>query len=76
MIKLKRSPQKGGTNPPPLKQQLRKLSLTQYKLTIKDRKIKQLKMENELLRDFLSHTEVKWGKCKISQQYSDIATST
>ena len=36
-----------------------KLSDLRYKLARKDAKIKQLEMENELMRDFLSFTERK-----------------
>ena len=36
-----------------------KLAVLRYKLTRKDARIKQLEMENELMRDFLSLTERK-----------------
>ncbi len=36
-----------------------KVAELRYKLCRKDARIKQLEMENELLRDFLSHTERK-----------------
>ena len=36
-----------------------KVSDLRYKLARKDARIKQLEMENELMRDFLSHTERK-----------------
>ena len=36
-----------------------KLADLRYKLARKDARIKQLEMENELMRDFLSHTERK-----------------
>jgi len=36
-----------------------KVAELRYKLSRKDARIKQLEMENELLRDFLSHTERK-----------------
>ena len=39
-----------------------KLADLRYKLARKDAKIKQLEMENELMRDFLSLTERKWGQ--------------
>ena len=40
-------------------QQLSKLTQLQYELASKDRYIKRLEMENELMRDFLSLTERK-----------------
>ena len=52
-------PRKDGTQLPPSIQQLSKLSQMQYAMTRKDRYIKRLEMENELLRDFLSLTERK-----------------
>ena len=58
-IKPKGRPRKDGTNLPPSIQQLSKLSQMQYELASKDRYIKRLKMENELMRDFLSLTERK-----------------
>ena len=36
-----------------------KIADLRYKLARKDARIKQLEMENELMRDFLSHTERK-----------------
>lgn len=42
---------------PPSIQRLDKLAQMKYVIASKDRYIKQLKMENELMRDFLSHTE-------------------
>ena len=39
-----------------------KLSNLRYNLTRKDARIKQLEMENELMRDFLSLTERKLGQ--------------
>lgn len=42
---------------PPSIQRLDKLAQMRYVLAGKDRYIKQLEMENELMRDFLSHTE-------------------
>ena len=57
--KPKGRPRKDGTQLPPSIQQLSKLSQMQYELASKDRYIKRLEMENELLRDFLSLTERK-----------------
>ena len=39
-----------------------KLADLRYKLARKEARIKQLEMENELMRDFLSLTERKWGQ--------------
>ena len=58
-IKPKGRPRKDGTKLPPSIQQLSKLSQMQYELASKDRYIKRLEMENELLRDFLLLTERK-----------------
>lgn len=58
-VKPKGRPRKGGTKLPPSVQQLSKLSQLQYELASKERYIKRLKMENELMRDFLSLTEGK-----------------
>lgn len=58
-IKPKGRPRKDGTKLPPSVQQLSKLSQLQYELASKERYIKRLKMENELMRDFLSLTEGK-----------------
>ena len=44
---------------PPSIQQLSKLTQLQYEIASKDRYIKRLEMENELMRDFLSLTERK-----------------
>lgn len=52
-------PRKDGEELPPSIQQLSKLTQLQYKLTEKERYIKRLEMENELMRDFLSLTERK-----------------
>lgn len=52
-------PRKYGEELPPSVQQLSKLSQLQYKLSSQERYIKRLEMENELMRDFLSHTERK-----------------
>ena len=58
-IKPKGRPRKDGAGLPPSVQQLSKLSQLQYKLASKERYIKRLEMENELMRDFLSLTERK-----------------
>lgn len=58
-IKPKGRPRKDGTQLPPSVQQLSKLSQLQYELAMKERHIKRLEMENELMRDFLSLTERK-----------------
>ena len=58
-IKRKGRPRKDGTGLPPSVQQLSKLTQLQYELAIKERHIKRLEMENELMRDFLSLTERK-----------------
>ena len=53
-IKPKGRPRKDGTQLPPSVQQLSKLSQLQYELASKERYIRRLEMENELMRDFLS----------------------
>ena len=58
-IKPKGRPRKDGTGLPPSVQQLSKLAQLQYELAMKERHIKRLEMENELMRDFLSLTERK-----------------
>lgn len=58
-IKPKGRPRKDGTNLPPSIEQLSKLTQLQYELDRKERYIKRLEMENELMRDFLSLTERK-----------------
>ena len=58
-IKPKGRPRKDGTKLPPSVQQLSKLSQLQYELASKERYIRRLEMENELMRDFLSLTESK-----------------
>ena len=58
-IKRKGRPSKDGTTLPPSIQQLSKVTQLQYQLAIKERHIKSLEMENELMRDFLSLTERK-----------------
>ena len=52
-IKPKGRPRKDGTELPPSIQQLSKLTQLQYELAMKERHIKRLEMENELMRDFL-----------------------
>ncbi len=58
-IKPKGRPRKDGIGLPPSVQQLSKLTQLQYELAMKERHIKRLEMENELMRDFLSLTERK-----------------
>ena len=58
-IKPKGRPRKDGSVLPPSVQQMSKLSQLQYELSQKDRYIKSLEMENELIRDFLSLVERK-----------------
>lgn len=58
-IKSKGRPRKDGSKLPPSVQQLSKLSQLQYELASKDRYIKQLEMENELMQEFISLTERK-----------------
>lgn len=58
-IKPKGRPRKDGAELPPSVQQLSKLSQLQYELASKERYIRRLEMENELMRDFLSLTEGK-----------------
>ena len=60
-VQLKRQgrPHKDGTILPPSIQQLSKLTQLQYQLASKERYIKRLEMENELMRDFLSLIERK-----------------
>ena len=57
--KPKGRPPKEGNALPPSVQQLSKVTQLQYELAMKERQIKRLEMENELMRDFLSHTEGK-----------------
>lgn len=59
VIKPKGRPREDGTSLPPSIQQLSKLTQLQYELDRKDRYIKRLEMENELMKDFLSLTERK-----------------
>lgn len=58
-IKPKGRPPKEGNALPPSVQQLSKVTQLQYELAMKERQIKRLEMENELMRDFLSLTERK-----------------
>ena len=58
-IKPKGRPRKDGTGLPPSVQQLSKLTQLKYELAMKERHIKRLETENELMRDFLSLTERK-----------------
>ena len=55
-IKPKGRPRKDGNELLPSIQQLSKLTQMQYELASKERYIKRLEMENELMRDFLSLT--------------------
>ncbi len=59
MLRPKGRPRKDCSELPPSIQQLSKLSQLQYELARKERQIKRLEMENELMRDFLSLTERK-----------------
>lgn len=56
-IHKKGRPSKSENGILPSIQRLDKLAQMKYVIASKDRYIKQLKMENELMRDFLSHTE-------------------
>lgn len=58
-IKPKGRPRKDGTSLPPSIEQLNKMTQLQYELDRKERYIKRLEMENELMKDFLSLTERK-----------------
>ncbi len=58
-VKPKGRPRIDGTRLPPSVQQLSKLTQLQYELAMKERHIKRLEMENELMRDFLLLTERK-----------------
>ena len=58
-LKRQGRPRKDGTEPPPSVQQLSKMTQLQYELAGKERYIKRLEKENELMRDFLSLTERK-----------------
>ena len=59
VIKPKGRPRKDGSVLPPSVQQLSKLTQLQYELAMKERHIKRLEMENELMRDFLLLAERK-----------------
>ena len=59
IIKPKGRPRKDGNSLPPSIQQLSKVTQLQYELARKERELKRLEMENELMRDFLSLTERK-----------------
>ena len=52
-------PRKYSNTLPPSVQKMSKVSQLQYELAMKERHIKSLEMENELMRDFLSLTERK-----------------
>lgn len=58
-LKRRGRPLKDKGDLPSSIQQLSKLSQLQYELARKEQQIKQLEMENELMRDFLSFTERK-----------------
>ena len=58
-LKKRGRPRKDGAELPPSVQQLSKLTQLQYELAMKERHIKALEMENELMRDFLSLIERK-----------------
>ena len=58
-IHKKGRPSKRDNELPPSIQRLDKLAQMRYVLASKDRYIKRLEMENELMRDFLSLTERK-----------------
>ena len=58
-IKPKGRPRKDGAELPPSIQQLSKVTQLEYELARKEREMKRLKMENELMRDFLSLIERK-----------------
>jgi len=64
-LKRKGRPRKDGNELPPSIQRLSKLIQLQYEIARQERHIKQLKMENVLMRDFLSLTEGSENKCKI-----------
>ena len=59
VIKSEVRARKDGASLPPSVQKLSKFTQLQYELASKDRYIKRLEMENELMRDFLSLTERK-----------------
>ena len=55
-LKRKGRPRKNGNELPPSVQRLSTLTQLRYELASKERYIKRLEMENELMRDFLSLT--------------------
>ena len=59
VVKPQGRPRADGTTLPPSIQQLSKVTQLQYQLAMKERRIKSLEMENELMRDFLLLTERK-----------------
>lgn len=59
VIRPKGRPRKNEEGLPPSIQQLNKVTQLQYELARKEARIRQLEMENELMRDFLSLTERK-----------------
>lgn len=59
VIHKKGRPCKSDTGIPPSIQRLDKLAQMRYVMASKDRYIKRLEIENELMRDFLSLTERK-----------------
>ena len=59
VIRAKGRPCKSDNRIPPSIQKLDKLAQMRYVMASKDRYIKRLEMENELMRDFLSLTERK-----------------
>ena len=58
-VKKAGRPRKKEFDLPPSIQRLDKLTQMRYVIASKDRQIKRLEMENELIRDFLSLTERK-----------------
>ena len=59
ILRPKGRPRKNENNLPPSIQQSSKVIQLQYELAMKERQLKRLEMENELMRDFLSLTERK-----------------
>jgi hypothetical protein len=59
VLKRQGRPRKDGTELPPSVQKLSKLTQLQYEIAGKERYIKRLEMENELMRGFLSLSERK-----------------
>ncbi len=59
VIRAKGRPSKSDNGIPPSIQRLDKLAQMRYVMASKDRYIRRLEMENELMRDFLSLTERK-----------------